>query len=214
MTTSQIGTKEPAVSGIKDLLISADSHVVEDPDLWKSRLSAGLRDSAPSYPPLSVGGAFQAHAGGHDPHERIKEMAVDGVSGEILYPSLAMDQYSLEDAKLQEACFRVYNDWIIEYCSVAPDRLFGIAMISTYDADNAVAELQRCKNSGLRGAMIWQAPPEQLASARSTTSASGPRLKTSTCRLICISSPARRSSPCRESGCAESRFRRCDIPPT
>jgi hypothetical protein len=32
-----------------------------------------------------VGGLFQAHAGGWDPHERVKEMAVDGVSGEVLY---------------------------------------------------------------------------------------------------------------------------------
>jgi predicted TIM-barrel fold metal-dependent hydrolase len=145
-----------------DLLISADSHVVEDPELWKRRLPAPFRYSAPSYPPLSVGGAFQAHAGGHDPRERIKEMAVDGVSGEVLYPSLAMDQYSLQNAALQEACFRVYNDWIIEYCSVASDRLFGIAMISVYDIEHAVAELERCKNAGLRGAMIWQAPPEEL----------------------------------------------------
>lgn len=162
MATSQISARERAAARVEDLLISADSHVVEDPDLWKTRLPAALRESAPTYPPLSVGGPFQAHAGGHDPRERIKEMAVDGVSGEVLYPSLAMDQYSIEDARLQEACFRVYNDWIIEYCSVAPDRLFGIAMISTYDADHAVAELQRCKSAGLRGAMIWQAPPEQL----------------------------------------------------
>jgi predicted TIM-barrel fold metal-dependent hydrolase len=146
-----------------NLLISADSHVVEDPTLWKDRLPAALRDSAPSYPALSVGGPFQAHPGGHDPQERIKEMAADGVSGEVLYPSLAMDQYSLEDSRLQEACFRVYNDWIIEYCAVAPERLFGIGMISTYNIEHAVAELQRCKGAGLRGAMIWQAPPETLA---------------------------------------------------
>jgi predicted TIM-barrel fold metal-dependent hydrolase len=163
MTTSQIRPTAVADSGVTELLISADSHVVEDPELWKRQLPAAFRESAPSYPALSVGGPFQAHPGGHDPRERIKEMATDGVSGEVLYPSLAMDQYSLEDARLQETCFRVYNDWIIEYCAAAPDRLFGIAMVSTYDIDQAVAELQRCKRAGLRGAMIWQAPPEELA---------------------------------------------------
>jgi len=163
MTTSQIRPAAAADSDVTELLISADSHVVEDPELWKSRLPAAFRESAPTYPALSVGGPFQAHAGGHDPRERIKEMATDGVSGEVLYPSLAMDQYSLEDPHLQEACFRVYNDWIIEYCAVAPDRLFGIGMISMYDAGRAVEELQRCKRAGLRGAMIWQAPPDELA---------------------------------------------------
>jgi hypothetical protein len=50
---------------------------------------------------------------------------VDGVSGEVLYPTLAMNLFGLQDAALQEACFRADNDWILEYCSVAPDRLFG-----------------------------------------------------------------------------------------
>jgi len=92
-------------------------------------------------------------------------MAVDGVSGEVLYPSLAMDQFAFEDAGLQEACFRAYNDWLMEYCSYAPDRLFGIAMVSTYETDHAVREMQRCKAAGLRGAMIWQVPPDRLSFA-------------------------------------------------
>ena len=54
---------------------------------------------------------------------RIKEMAKDGVSAELLYASLALNQFGLTDAELQEACFRVYNDWMIEYCSHAPDHL-------------------------------------------------------------------------------------------
>lgn len=144
-------------------LISADSHVVEDPQLWKKRLTASFRNSAPTYPPLGVGGHFQAHPGGWDPNERLKEMVVDGVSGEVLYPSFAMDQYSLEDAALQEASFRVYNDWIIEYCSAAPERLFGIGMISTYDISQAITELKRCKRAGLKGGLIWQVPPDELA---------------------------------------------------
>ena len=49
-----------------------------------------------------MGGLFQAHAGGWDPHERVKEMAVDGVSGEMLYPSFAMNLFGLQEAALQE----------------------------------------------------------------------------------------------------------------
>lgn len=162
MTTSQIQPAAGSDADVAELLISADSHVIEDPELWKTRLPAALRDSAPAYPARSVGGPFQAHPGGYDPHERIKEMATDGVSGEVLYPSLAMDQYSIEDAGLQEACFRVYNDWIIDYCSVAPDRLFGIGMIAAYDIEQAVSELERCKKAGLRGSLLWQAPPDEL----------------------------------------------------
>jgi len=35
------------------------------------------------FPERGVGGLFQAHAGRWDPHERVKEMAVDGVSVEL-----------------------------------------------------------------------------------------------------------------------------------
>lgn len=145
-----------------ELLLSADSHVIEDPQLWKKRLSPSFQDRAPVFPELKVGGAFQARPGGHDPTARLSEMAQDGVSGEVLYPSFGLDLYGLTDAALQEACFRVYNDWIIEYCAVAPERLFGIGNLSCYNIPNAVKELERCKKSGLRGAMVWQVPPDEF----------------------------------------------------
>src|SRR6266851_7905781 len=74
--------------------------------------------------------------------------------GEVLYPSFAMNLFGLQDAALQEACFRVYNDWILEYCSIAPDRLYGVFCIATYDIDHGVAELERCRKAGLAGALV------------------------------------------------------------
>ncbi|MGH9782635.1 MAG: amidohydrolase family protein [Terriglobia bacterium] len=145
-----------------ELLISADSHVMEPTDLWMTRLPSALRDQAPRYPERRVGEGLQRHAGGWDGHERVKEMAVDGVSGEVLYTSLGMVQFRLEDARLQEACFRVFNDWLIDYCSASPERLFGIALISLYDVEHGVQELERCRRAGLRGAMIWQSPPDDM----------------------------------------------------
>jgi predicted TIM-barrel fold metal-dependent hydrolase len=89
-------------------------------------------------------------------------MKQDGVSAEVLFPTLALRLFALEDAELQEACFRVYNDWLIDYCSVAKDRLFGIACISVYDIDHAIEEMRRCRNAGMVGGMVWQVPPESL----------------------------------------------------
>ena len=65
----------------EELLISADSHVIEDLHFWKNRLPAAFKDQAPVFAEREVGGSFQAHPGGWDPNERVKEMAVDGVSG-------------------------------------------------------------------------------------------------------------------------------------
>jgi predicted TIM-barrel fold metal-dependent hydrolase len=156
-TTSAIGSAAPGP--VDDLLISADSHVMEPGDLWTSRLPKGLRDQAPTFP---SGASDQSKPGGWDPTERLKEMAVDGVSLEVLYATRGMTLFRIEDVTLQEACVRAFNDWLIEYCAVSPSRLFGVGLISLYNVDNAVAELERCRNAGLRGAMIWQNPPEDL----------------------------------------------------
>jgi predicted TIM-barrel fold metal-dependent hydrolase len=152
-------------STIPEILISADSHVSEEAKLWTERLPAKYRDVDLKLPnrQANVGeGRFAEKAGGYDPNARLKEMATDGVSAEVLYPTLGLRLFGLEDPELQEACFRIYNDWIIEYCSVAPDRLVGIGCISAYNIDLAVAELERCKKNDLRGALIWQAPHPDL----------------------------------------------------
>ena len=94
----------------KEIIISADSHVMEPPDLWKTGVPPAFRESAPLFPPHKVGEGFQHHPGGHDPHERIKEMEVDGLTAEILYPTLGLDLFGLDEAALQEACFRTNND--------------------------------------------------------------------------------------------------------
>jgi uncharacterized protein len=150
--------------GEREVLISADSHVSEDGDLWYSRLPAKFKEAAPRFNTNREGGTgrFEGKSGGWDPSERLKEMALDGVSAEVLYPTLGLRLFGLDDAELQEACFRVYNDWLIEYCAVAPERLVGIGCVSVYNIDNAIAELQRCKENNLAGALIWQAPHPDL----------------------------------------------------
>lgn len=141
------------------VLISADSHVIEPADLWVKKLPASMQAQAPRYEEIR---GFQAHQGGTDPVLRGEEMAVDGVSAEVLYPTNAMDQFGITDVALQEACFRVYNDWLMAYCGHLPERLFGIAAISLYRIDNAILEMKRCKAAGMHGAMVWQAPPAEL----------------------------------------------------
>ena len=181
---------------MEQAIISADSHVIEVPDLWEKGLPSSLRDRAPKayfdegrdawmfgsadVVPQAVGGLFMAgqrpeqveefrragfsvaRPGGWDPVERIKDMAQDGVSGEVLYPSLGLGFFCVEDPVFQESLFRTYNDWLIEYCKGAPDRLFGVALISAFDIDHALAEMERCKKEGMVGTLIWQVPHKDL----------------------------------------------------
>ncbi len=99
-------------------------------------------------------------AGGYDPVERLKDQDVDGVSGEVLYATYAMQLYQMQDAELQEATFHTYNGWLVEMCGHAPGRIKGLALISVYNVDNAVKALQHWCTRGLCGAMIANVPPE------------------------------------------------------
>ena len=73
-----------------------------------------------------------------------------------------MNVLSLQDPELEQACVRVYNDWLMEYCSHAPDRLFGLALLTVQDIDEAIKEMERCRNAGFPGSVIWQVPPPEL----------------------------------------------------
>jgi predicted TIM-barrel fold metal-dependent hydrolase len=109
---------------------------------------------------LASGTYKDARPGGWDPAERVKDMATDNVIGEVLFTTLGFRLFWLLDPALQRECFRVYNDWLAEYCSYAPKQLKGLALISLYDPALAAQELERCAKLGLVGAMIWVTPPE------------------------------------------------------
>ena len=145
-----------------EVIISSDSHVIEPSETLVERAPAGFRDQVPRFPKLEVGTSFQTQPGGSDPSKRITEMETDGVSAEVLFPTYLLPHFAMDDAKLQQVSFRAYNDWVMDYCAVAPNRLVGVAAISMYDIDEAIKELERGAKAGLKGSLIWQAPHADL----------------------------------------------------
>ncbi|MBI3303896.1 MAG: amidohydrolase [Deltaproteobacteria bacterium] len=94
-----------------------------------------------------------------DPAARIKDQDLDGVQAEVIYTSMGMPLYGLDDAELRAACFRAYNDWAAEYCSYDPKRLLPLGLITLEDIEAGVQELRRIAKKGMRGAMIWAEAP-------------------------------------------------------
>ena len=145
-----------------ELRISADSHMGEPPDLWERELPARMRDRALRPSERVYEGNHLLREGCWDPHARLRDLAVDGVSAEVLYPTLAVPAWLIDDLELQEAHLRVYNDWLIDFCRVAPHRFWGLGMLSLWNVDHAVEEMRRVMREGLRGVDVWIAPPESL----------------------------------------------------
>ena len=178
---------------ITDRLISSDSHVVEPPDLWATRIAPKFRDRAPRVVQEDDGdwwivdgrrtNSFQggAQAGKRfEHHDELRPAArfadvrpgayiadafindneTDGVYGSVVYPTEGLQLFSVPDSELLSAIFRVYNDWIADFCRAYPGRLKGIALINVDDIPGAIEELQRVRKRGLAGAMITVYPSE------------------------------------------------------
>jgi predicted TIM-barrel fold metal-dependent hydrolase len=121
--------------------------------------NAGARFEAPET--ISSQGRFEdVHQGGYDPEQHLKDMQLDGVAGEVLYPSQGLFYFKVADTQLMSAIFRAYNDWLAEFCRTDPERLKGIAMINLDDVQDGIKELERTAKMGFAGAMITEYPLE------------------------------------------------------
>lgn len=92
--------------------------------------------------------------GVRDPVARLREQDQDGVAGEVMFPSLNMFTFGVQDREVVHAVFRNHNDWIMNYCKDAEDRLIPLALIPLPDVDEAITELQRTAKLGVRGYAI------------------------------------------------------------
>jgi len=143
------------IDGVDQIVIEADQ-VLAGIGLISN---AGARFDAPET--ISGRGRFEdVHRGGYDPNQHLEDMRLDGLAGEVLYPSQGLFYFRVTDTPLMSAIFRAYNDWIAEFCSTDRSRLKGIAMINLDEIEEGIKELERAAHMGLSGAMIAEYPLE------------------------------------------------------
>jgi predicted TIM-barrel fold metal-dependent hydrolase len=94
--------------------------------------------------------------GASNPKARLRDMDEMGVDQAFLYPTWFAEGFHLiKDPDVAYAMARAYNNWIADFCSTAPDRLFAAAMLPLQNMDYAIEELRRVsKVPSLRGAFI------------------------------------------------------------
>jgi predicted TIM-barrel fold metal-dependent hydrolase len=143
------------IDGADQLVVEADQ-VLSGIGLISN---AGARFEAPET--ISSQARFEdVHAGGYDPEQHLRDMRLDGVAGEVLYPSQGLFYFKVVDSALMSAIFRAYNDWLAEFCRTDPARLKGIAMVNVDDVQDGIRELERTAKMGFAGAMITELPPD------------------------------------------------------
>ncbi len=90
--------------------------------------------------------------GAGTPEQRLREQDQDGIDAEVLYPPVFASRFieSIADRRVYVSMVQAYNDFLAEYCSIAPDRLIGNGIVPATGIEDAVAELKRCKELGIR----------------------------------------------------------------
>lgn len=92
-----------------------------------------------------------------EPQLRLGDQDRDGVRAEVLYGVLGSSG-RLNDGEAAVEMLRIYNDWLHDFCSSAPDRLIGLANIPSHDMEAAVAEIHRAAARGVRGIDVANRP--------------------------------------------------------
>ena len=114
--------------------------------------------SAAGLPPEKLaakGAKFEnLHKGGWDPTARLLDQDKDGIAAEVIYPSVGMEVCNLKDHDYKKACMDAYNLWITEFCDPAPDRLIGLGQTPIRSISEAIEDLQKIKDLGLKGVML------------------------------------------------------------
>jgi predicted TIM-barrel fold metal-dependent hydrolase len=96
----------------------------------------------------------EAEARGWDAQAQLDAMDREGVDLTVLFPTRGLFTLGLDstdqigadglEPEFATAIARAYNDWLHDYCQLAPDRLYGAAMVAPHDIAGAAEETRRC----------------------------------------------------------------------
>jgi predicted TIM-barrel fold metal-dependent hydrolase len=77
------------------------------------------------------------------PELRLEDMTRDGIEASFMFGPI--QAFACDDPELRVAIHRAYNDWLAEFCSYEPSRLFGVAALpgDPEDLEASIGELRR-----------------------------------------------------------------------
>ncbi|MBI4608257.1 MAG: amidohydrolase family protein [Candidatus Rokubacteria bacterium] len=121
-------------------------------------ISAGMQDAFSVRVREQLGEYLQA---GYSAEAQVKAMEAGGIEVAFLYPSQGLYTAALEDLDPELAIdiCRAYNDWILDFCALAPERLKPVAMlVALHEPAAAVREAQRVAPRGIRAIFVRPNP--------------------------------------------------------
>jgi predicted TIM-barrel fold metal-dependent hydrolase len=100
-------------------------------------------------------------AGHYDPEVRLRDMDSDGIAAHMVFAGGQNDTElpwvgfgwnagPARNRHLREVSYRVWNSWLADFVTAAPERFIGVLQIPIWDVDKAIEELRWGAERGLR----------------------------------------------------------------
>jgi predicted TIM-barrel fold metal-dependent hydrolase len=163
-------------------VFSADGHLVEPAELFSEGLPSSLRqfglysemrdefiysmagDKVLNRTPLHRGPPRLGpdgepfgrpdRRGNREVEWRLKDMAMDGVDAEIVFPSLGLTAFMIENPEAELATAQLYNDWSHGLLKDHTDTFVRCGILPVRDFRNTIAEMERLAKLGFTSAML------------------------------------------------------------
>jgi predicted TIM-barrel fold metal-dependent hydrolase len=93
--------------------------------------------------------------GAADPEARLADLDTLGIDQQVIFPTLFAEYFPLvENPDAARMLARAYNDWIFDFCQVAPDRLHPVAVLPLGSILFACQELERIAAKGFKAVFL------------------------------------------------------------
>lgn len=169
---------------MKPFVFSADSHIREPYDLFTSAMPEHLKQygihvvKTEKYLDTKLGeqilvripldwGKGNEHMtderyGSHKIDLRIIDMERDGIDAELIFPSMGLFTYAIENPEAELLATQAYNNWISGHFEGHRDRFVPAAILPVRDLNNTLAELKRCDALGFTAVMLPVVPHDGI----------------------------------------------------
>ena len=162
-------------------IVSADSHMFER-DCWHGKFPPELRDKEPRVqqkdgyfeftcegqpmtpPEISrvLYDALESNPGFSDVEARLKDLDIEGVEKELIFPQRLFGLYILGQDTLREEIFSIYNEDIAARCAQGKGRLYAVMIPNYWDLSKSRDSIARIKDLGGRCLMLPNKPGKDV----------------------------------------------------
>ncbi len=170
-------------------IFDADAHIDPPHDMWKDYLPSHLKDRAP-YIEHAEEGDYVCFEGNRrpfmminnqagregknfkmqgrlaeqrkvwEPATRLADMDADGMDAALLFGGGPLGSL---DNELYVASYEAYQNWVLDFCSAAPDRLFPVGYVPMRDVEETIEHVKRLAKKGFRAINLPAFPQNKNA---------------------------------------------------